>query len=87
MDIRSKRILVTGGSGFHGGHVLARLRQLGCKSIIAPRSAECNLTREPDVLRLMPCAGERVLRTLPCECVCPCDGVRGVLGAVCRVLP
>ena len=53
MDIQSKRILVTGGSGFLGGHVLARLRQLGCNHIIAPRSAECDLTREPDVLRLL----------------------------------
>jgi GDP-L-fucose synthase len=53
VDIRSKRILVTGGSGFLGGHVLARLRQVGCKHIIAPRSAECDLTREPDVLRLL----------------------------------
>lgn len=53
MNIQSKRILVTGGSGFLGGHVLARLRQIGCHHIIAPRSAECDLTREPDVLRLL----------------------------------
>lgn len=53
VDIRNKRILVTGGSGFLGGHVLARLRQVGCRSIIAPRSAECDLTREPDVYRLL----------------------------------
>ncbi len=53
MDIRNKRILVTGGSGFLGGHVLARLRAAGCKSVAAPRSAECDLTREPDVLRLL----------------------------------
>ncbi|HEV3385943.1 MAG TPA: GDP-L-fucose synthase [Gemmata sp.] len=53
MDLQSKRILVTGGSGFLGGHVIARLRQIGCHHIIAPRSAECDLTREPDVLRLL----------------------------------
>jgi GDP-L-fucose synthase len=53
VDIQNKRILVTGGSGFLGGHVLARLRQVGCRHIIAPRSAECDLTREPDVLRLL----------------------------------
>jgi GDP-L-fucose synthase len=53
VDIRNKRILVTGGSGFLGGHVLARLRAAGCKSITAPRSAEYDLTREPDVLRLL----------------------------------
>ena len=53
MDIKSKRILVTGGSGFLGGHVLARLRHVGCRSIVVPRSAEYDLTREPDVLRLL----------------------------------
>jgi GDP-L-fucose synthase len=53
VDIQSKRILVTGGSGFLGSHVLTRLRQVGCRHIIAPRSAECDLTRESDVLRLL----------------------------------
>ncbi len=53
MDLQSKRILVTGGSGFLGGHVLARLRKVGCRHVVAPRSAECDLSREPDVLRLL----------------------------------
>ena len=53
MEIQSKRILITGGSGFLGGHVLARLRQVGCRHIVTPRSAEYDLTREPDVLRLL----------------------------------
>ncbi len=53
MELQNKRILVTGGSGFLGGHVLARLRQIGCRHLIAPRSREYDLTREPDVLRLL----------------------------------
>jgi GDP-L-fucose synthase len=53
VDLQNKRILVTGGSGFLGGHVLARLRQVGCRHVAAPRSAEYDLSREPDVLRLL----------------------------------
>ena len=34
VDLQNKRILVTGGSGFLGGHVLARLRQIGCRNIL-----------------------------------------------------
>lgn len=53
MDLRNKRILVTGGSGFLGSHVVDRLRQIGARHIITPRSATYDLAREPDVLRLM----------------------------------
>jgi GDP-L-fucose synthase len=51
-DLSKKRLLVTGGSGFVGQHVLATLRARGCRDIAAPRRAECDLTRETDVVRL-----------------------------------
>jgi GDP-L-fucose synthase len=53
MDLRNKTILVTGGAGFLGRHVVARLRQNGCTLVIVPRSAEYDLRREPDVRRLL----------------------------------
>src|SRR6478735_3665230 len=53
MDLRSKRILVTGGGGFLGQHVVHRLRQSGCKNVFAPRSREYDLTDESNVRRLL----------------------------------
>jgi GDP-L-fucose synthase len=38
-----RRVLVTGGSGFLGRHVVARLRALG-REVVAPRSADYDLT-------------------------------------------
>jgi GDP-L-fucose synthase len=46
------RILVTGGHGFLGRHVVAELGRRGLGDIVAPRKAEFDLTREPDVRRL-----------------------------------
>jgi GDP-L-fucose synthase len=51
-DLSKKRMLVTGGSGFVGRHVLAALRARGCDHIAAPRRSEFDLTRERDVATL-----------------------------------
>jgi GDP-L-fucose synthase len=51
-DLARKRVLVTGGSGFVGRHVIAALRERGCRDLITPRRVECDLTHAADVARL-----------------------------------
>ena len=45
IDLAAKRILVTGGHGFLGSHLLDRFRQGGCRDIFAPTRSECDLTQ------------------------------------------
>lgn len=47
-----KRILVTGGAGFLGAAVVAKLRSRGCGDVIVPRSREYNLVEGEAVRRL-----------------------------------
>ena len=52
MDLRDKRILVTGGAGFLGQYVVRILEERGCKEIVVPRRRQYDLTREAAVERL-----------------------------------
>jgi len=46
------RVLVTGAAGFLGRAVVEQLRAAGCATLVTPRQAQCDLTREADVARL-----------------------------------
>jgi GDP-L-fucose synthase len=52
MELASKRVMVTGGSGFLGRHVVAALERHGCRDVVVVRKAQHDLTHEPDVVRL-----------------------------------
>lgn len=44
LDLREKRVVVTGGGGFLGSFLVDRLRQLGCERVMVPRKREFDLT-------------------------------------------
>jgi len=52
VDLSTKKILLTGGSGFLGRHVLNALRDEGARDVVVPRKAQYDLTQEEAVARV-----------------------------------
>lgn len=50
---KDRRVLVTGGSGFLGSHLVERIREHGCSTIIVPRSREWDLREKRSVVGLL----------------------------------
>jgi len=48
-----KRVLVTGGAGFLGSHVVDKLRARGCSQIVVPRSKEYDLCEKDAIVALL----------------------------------
>ena len=53
LDLASRRVLVTGGSGFLGRRVVAYLEERGCSTPFVPRSADYDLVDHDAVKRLL----------------------------------
>jgi GDP-L-fucose synthase len=53
MTLRDQKIVVTGGGGFLGKHVVHRLRSQGCSRVFVPRSCDYDLTQDTAIRRLL----------------------------------
>jgi GDP-L-fucose synthase len=52
LKLSDKCVVVTGGGGFLGRHVVAALTRHGCREVLVPRAAQYDLRREADVERM-----------------------------------
>ena len=52
IDLKSKRIVVTGGAGFLGGFVTAALRARGCTDVFVPLFEDYDLVEHANVKRM-----------------------------------
>ncbi len=73
MDWSQTRVLVTGGDGFLGHHVVEKLRAAACRNLFVVHHQEYDLTREAQVSELF--------RQHPCDLVIHLAGLVGGIAA------
>ena len=61
MDLKGKRVCVTGGAGFLGSHLVDALRARGCGEVFVPRRRDYDLTTPDGVARMLKDARPEVL--------------------------
>jgi GDP-L-fucose synthase len=52
IDLKDKRICITGGAGFLGSHLIDNLKARGCTSLFVPTIEEYDLTTEDGIIRM-----------------------------------
>jgi len=52
MNIKNKRICITGGAGFLGSHLIENLKSKGCENIFVPHIEDYDLTTEKDIIKM-----------------------------------
>ena len=52
IDLTEKRIVITGGAGFLGKHVISRFEKAGCRHVFVPLQKDYDLTRLNSIERL-----------------------------------
>lgn len=52
IDLKTKRIVVTGGAGFLGSYVVKKLKDKGCQNIFVPRSKDYDLREKEAIIKL-----------------------------------
>jgi len=52
IDLRNKRIMVTGGAGFLGTYVVQKLKERGCKDIFIPKTEDYDLVQMEAIKRV-----------------------------------
>jgi len=67
LELQDKQIVVTGGSGFLGSHVVELLRARGCTKIFVPRSKYYDLCSQAAIERLLDDAQPQIIIHLAAE--------------------